>query len=218
MRPEVWMISFDEECADQNYQRLRGVIPAAKLIQGVKGIRQAYTQAAEGCLSQDLFLIDADNWVLDAFNSDFIDSMASGSPKVFYSRNDFGISYGHGGIKLVSRNAVLRASQEAGSGGFLDFTELMLGGAYPYEPLVMSEHRLGEGFRRWRSIFREVLKCGLRNHDLLDLWLEHEEPRAIFEMDVLAFLRTRTPQQIFDDINNYTALREIYENRRLLHL
>lgn len=210
---DVIFLSHDETRANGNFDRLRSQVPWAQHVSGISGIREAMIAAADSSQSEFFFLVDADNWVLDEFNQLFVER-AEAKAAIYYATNDFGMTYGHGGIKYLSKSMLSGLSNSR----YLDFSDRIFRGRYPVVPKVLSHHQLGEGFQRWRAIFRELTKNALRNEERLAEWLQNAEAKWIYDNDVMDFISQRSPNRIFSDINDYSMLRSIYEDRRLFSL
>ncbi len=73
-------------------------------IDGIKGICNAYREAAIATASEYLYIVDADSLVIFDFLFDFDPTIYNFSTFVFQARNPVnGLEYGYGGIKLYKR-------------------------------------------------------------------------------------------------------------------
>ena len=67
----MFMITYNEPNANENYARLKDKYPNLKRIHGVKGIPNAHKAAAEICETDMMWIIDGDAEVLDSFRFDY---------------------------------------------------------------------------------------------------------------------------------------------------
>jgi hypothetical protein len=98
---DIIFISFDEENAEKNWQRLKSCYPHAKRVHRVEGIHQAHRRACELSDTDYFFTVDADNEII---NNPFInlpDNLSDNAVYVWRAINGVnGLVYGYGGIKL----------------------------------------------------------------------------------------------------------------------
>lgn len=209
---DVYFIHYDEARADEYFKTLKQQIPTAQQISGIRGVRNAYSQACQQSQSDYFFIVDGDNEVSSQFSGEWIENYKL-KPTLFWAVNEFGFAYGHGAIKLLHKRQFLKVPERP----FLDWTDMLFRGKYVVDPTVLSRHDLGRDFQRWRTIFREIAKLTLRRNPILQDWLKFGEPQRIYT-EVCEFLRQRSPQKIFSDLTDYGTLKEIYENRHLFNL
>lgn len=203
----VIFVCNDEFESEKNLARLRSQVSHVQVVEKVKGVRQAYTQARDLAASDYFFIVDGDNEVFDSFNNKFI-SECELRPTIFWATNDFNISYGHGAIKLMHKEQFSSISNRP----FVDLTENLFKNRYNVKEIVLSKHQLGSGFQRWRTIFRELTKLTLRRNRTLDSWLAFEENKNIHR-SVIKFLQTATPREICTVLNTQERLLDLYQKQ-----
>lgn len=170
--PDVVFVSYDEPNADSHFERLLTLAPYAKRVHGVRGIGAAYRAAAALSETPYVFIVDADNWVLDDFPFRFPDGESRADVYLWAARNAVNrISWFNGGVKLINVRAFdsLRMSS-------VDFFSA-LNGRKSISNDVASETRFnGSRFHAWRCGFRECAKLagGVVRHpaapELLEIW------------------------------------------------
>jgi hypothetical protein len=157
MRLDVFMIRFDEPDADAHWDRLRAVAPHAILIEGISGIRAAHAECARRTSASHFFVVDADNWVLDEFSFELTFQPQDNEVAVWRTKNPINsLVYGHGGIKLLAREAFcgVKYIKEPGVDVATSLTH-----RYRKVPVLASEHRFNmTPLLTWRSAFRECAK------------------------------------------------------------
>jgi hypothetical protein len=168
---DVIFLSYDEPNANQNFARLREFAPRAKRVHGVKGIGNALRKAAEISDTDYLFVVDADNWILDGFRFEFPESELLGK-HLWYSRNAVnGSIWRNGAIKLLGRSDILSVKEAP-----VDFFFSMKGKVSSVD-VIASETRFNcSPFLAWRCGFRECTKLagGLTRstivQEMLGIW------------------------------------------------
>jgi len=160
---DVFFISYDEPLAEQNWQRLLTFAPFARRINGVKGIRAAHQQAAALSNTASFFVVDGDAWLVDDWNftAEFFDDIRLPFPGrteadcvlVWQSRNPYnGLTYGYGGLKLLPKKPMLRAT--AG----VDVTTSICDCFMPLDWIACETRFAGSPLHAWRGAFRECAK------------------------------------------------------------
>jgi hypothetical protein len=106
---DIVFLSYHEENAEVHWRRLLSMQPHAKRVDGVDGILAAHKEAARVATTDMFYVVDADAYVLDSFKFDFIPSIFDRDCTfVFNSQNSVNrLSYGHGGVKIFPREALL---------------------------------------------------------------------------------------------------------------
>ena len=115
MECDVVFLSYKEPGAERNYSRLLESWPLAKRVHGVKGIHNAFREAANLATTSFFFTIDGDNEVLPSFRFQLPDlpNITKESVCIWQSENPVnGLLYGYGGIKCFGRDAAFRISDE----------------------------------------------------------------------------------------------------------
>jgi hypothetical protein len=156
---DVFMTVFDEPNAGANWARLKAVHPQARLVEGVRGIFEAYGTCAQWAKSPCFFMVDADNWILDGFRFTLDLEPAPDEVVFWYARNPVnGLAYAHGGIKLFQK-ALFDGATETRLGP--DFSTT-IGRQNRYVADCASEHRFNsDPYKTWSCAFREGSKLAL---------------------------------------------------------
>ena len=68
---DVVFVSYRERNAEENFRILRGLVPAVRRVHGVRGILNAYRQAAAIAVSDMVWLVDGDARLVPNFAFDF---------------------------------------------------------------------------------------------------------------------------------------------------
>lgn len=172
--PDVVMVGYDEPNAAENWQRLQRICPRARQVFGVRGIQAAYAAAAKLAASPYIFIVDADNYVLDATTFETSQRPGPDTVIIWAARNPInGLEYGHGGMKLYPTQLVLKALPAPG----IDISTSMVGRTRSVTG-VASEHRFNTSpYRTWRAAFRETVKLAA----FLGQYPEAATPRAVME-------------------------------------
>ena len=152
---DVFMVAYDEPDAAAHFARLQAMRPAARLIEGVAGIRAAYRACADAARTPFFFAVDADNYMLDGFDFDLAFQPKPYEVCIWHARNPVnGLVYAHGGLKLYPTEVLRRSSR----GQSLDIVTSWAP-ATRYLTEVASEHRYNSGpFTTWRTALREAAK------------------------------------------------------------
>ncbi|TDQ83024.1 hypothetical protein A8950_1306 [Dongia mobilis] len=149
------MLAYGEPNAEENWQRLRIAWPDARLITGVAGIQAGYRACAQQATAPYFFVIDGDNYLLDAgiFRSRL--RPRSNELLMWCARNPInGLAYGHGGIKLFPTD-LMRRPEPARD---IDISTSVAARSRLIRRLA-SEHRFAtDAFRTWTTAFRESVK------------------------------------------------------------
>ena len=172
---DIVYISYDEECADENYRTLKERFPRAKRISNIKGIHDAHIEAAKQCSTDYFWVVDADAQIVDTFNFDYVvpfyDEL---KVRVWRAKNPINdLVYGYGGVKLLPRISTIRMDRSKP-----DMTTSICKKYIPV-PEISNTTAFNTGpFRTWRSAFRECCKLasGTIDHnnkesvDRLKIW------------------------------------------------
>lgn len=156
---DVVFISFNEEYADANYQRLvthAGVMQNNVLrVSGVKGIHQAHIAAAELATTNMFYVVDADAVISENFKFNLLLSEKENDiVHVWRSRNPVNrLEYGNGGVKLLPRELTLNLDVAS-----TDMTT-SISSKFKVMPTVSNITKFNTSpFNTWRSAFRECVK------------------------------------------------------------
>ena len=156
---DVVFISFNEEYADANYQRLvahAGVMQNNVLrISGIKGIHQAHIAAAELATTNMFYVVDADAIISENFKFNLLLSeKETDIVHVWRSQNPInGLEYGNGGVKLLPRELTLNLDVNS-----TDMTT-SISSKFKVMPAISNITKFNTSpFNTWRSAFRECAK------------------------------------------------------------
>ena len=171
---DIVFISYDEPNAEQNYNDLLNKCPWAKRSHGVWGSDAAHKAAAALCDTDRFITIDADNIVReDFFNIEIdMDRIREIDVISWAGKNAVnGLVYGNGGIKcwpvdVVNRMRTHEAAPQSDKRAQVDFCwnihYVQMNNVYCD---VMNN---GSPLQAWRAGFREGVKMGLENGDVVD--------------------------------------------------
>jgi Mor family transcriptional regulator len=152
---DVFMISFHEAEADENFTKLRERFKDAQHVKNVEGIGNAHKKVGELAKTEMVYIVDADADITGHFSFDFIPPMSKrkNTTYVWSARNPINdLEYGYGGVKLFPREQLLSLGHE-----LPDYTT----GVSFYQPIadVSNITRFNKDpYRTWRSAFRECVK------------------------------------------------------------
>ena len=170
---DIVYISYDEPNADENYADLLEKCPWAKRSHGVWGSDAAHKAAAALSETERFITVDADNIVNDDFfNVELdMDRIADNHVISFAAKNIVnGLVYGNGGIKMwpvdvVNRMRTHEAAPESDKRAQVDFCwnihYVQMNNWYSWV------HNNGSPLQAWRAGFREGVKMGLENGDVV---------------------------------------------------
>lgn len=152
---DIFMISYYEEEADQNFQKLKMRFPEAQHVKNIEGIGNAHKRVGELARTEMVYIVDADAVVMDDYHFDYVPPMAKrkNSTYVWHARNPInGLEYGYGGVKLFPRQQLLEMGHK--------LPDFSTGSAF-YQPVrdvsnITFFNR--DPYRTWRSAFRECVK------------------------------------------------------------
>jgi len=159
---DILFISYGEPNADKNWELLKSRYPAAKRVDGVKGIHQAHIKAAKRCFTKMFWVVDADAQLLDSFSFDYeVDEYNLETVHVWRSKNPVNdLVYGYGGIKLLPKKLALKMNTSK-----LDMTTSISNSFKAIEETSNITAFNTDPFSAWRSGFRECAKLSSRTID-----------------------------------------------------
>ncbi len=152
---DIVFLSYDEEYADTNYERLKERFPRAKRLHNTKGILRAHKVAARMAETEMFYVVDADAEIMSTFSFDYQPhSLDRQSVHVWHSHNPVNdLEYGYGGIKLFPAKLLMRYI-----GSPIDFTTTV-SKSLKVIPEVSNVTKFNtDPFSAWRSGFRECVK------------------------------------------------------------
>lgn len=151
---DIVFVSYREPNAEENFRILRDLAPAVRRVHGVRGILNAYRQAAAVATTDMLWIVDGDARLVDDFSFDFRAPASRAETTYIWDSinpvND--LIYGYGGVKLMPRCRLLAAAT-----GSVDVTTDVA--EYLNVGLVSNVTVFNtDPFNSWRSAFRECAK------------------------------------------------------------
>jgi len=152
---DIIFISYNEINAEENWESLKRRFPAAKRVDGVKGIHQAHIKAAKQCFTKMFWVVDADAQLADDFSFEYkVDEYSLDTVHVWRSINPInGLEYGYGGVKLLPRRLTLNMDFDSHDVTTSISTNFK---AMPDISNITSFNT--DAFATWRSAFRECAK------------------------------------------------------------
>lgn len=158
----AYYISYDEPNAEENWNRVRELLPLARRVHGVKGFDKAHKTCAMSCHADRFLTIDGDNWLLPSVLDHELDD--TGHENVvfsFRSQNDInGLEYGNGGLKVWNAAALLNSNTHE-HGTDTDFCWTLQ--YYQVDVRGSIARSNGSQYQAWRAGYREGVKMSYIN-------------------------------------------------------
>ena len=152
---DIVFLSYDEEYAEANYEKLKERFPRTKRLHNEKGILRAHKLAARLAETEMFYVVDADAQILSTFKFDFQPHPLEDTfVHVWHSHNPVNdLEYGYGGVKLFPTKAL-----KTYLGSPIDFTTTV-SKSLKVIPEVSNITKFNtDPFSAWRSGFRECVK------------------------------------------------------------
>lgn len=224
---DIIFISYNEDFADSNYQRLcQQVDRPVKRIHGIKGIHQAHIEAAKISKTELFYVVDADAHVLEDFKFDYkipyYDFNAKGSVYVWKSKNPVNeLIYGYGGVKLLPTKLTIEMDLSKP-----DMTTSISKQFRPMDQISNITAFDTDPFNSWKSAFRECCKLASRVIDRqddketqqrLEIWCEATSNK--YALDGARSgkeygTENKTNLQALQKINDFGWLKERFDARQ----
>jgi hypothetical protein len=174
----IYFLYKDELNAEDNWAQLKKIAgESARPFKSTGTIFESHKAIADNCTEDRFYVVDGDCWILDNFKFDRKIDLTPRSVAVFRAKNPVnGLVYGHGGIKLFSRDCF--------GAERLDKPDMTttLADAYIKLNVLASEHRFNyTPYSTWRTAFRETVKLSSginknnndqESQDRLTMWCE----------------------------------------------
>jgi len=199
---DIVYISYDEPNADENYANLLDKCPWAKRSHGVEGSDAAHKAAAALAETDRFITIDADNIVHDAFFSVEIDmDKIKETDVVSWAGKNItnGLVYGNGGIKCWPKDVVnnMKTHENAPAGDKRAQVDFCWNISYVQMNNVYCDvMNNGSPLQAWRAGFREGVKMGLVDGDVIN------PANLKKEVHVKNYKRLLTWMSVGDDCEN----------------
>jgi hypothetical protein len=154
---DIFMVTFGEPNAAENWARLRSIAPQAKRIENIRGLFAGYRACAAAARTPNFFAVDADNWIFDDFRFDVAFVPAADEIALWYAQNPVnGLRYAHGAIKLFPTALLLNAKVSS----YIDFSTTATRNRYT--EICASEHRFNaDPYSTWAGAYRECVKLAI---------------------------------------------------------
>ena len=177
---DVIFISYHESNAEENWERVLEKAPWAKRVDGVKGIFEAHKAAANLATTDMFYVVDGDAYLVPGWEFDYQPGIFDRDcAYVWHSKNMVnGLVYGYGGVKLFSKEAMLRAKAMTK----LDMTTSIMPKLKIIDKVSNVTAFNTDEFSTWRSSFRECVKLcynltsdptNTEHRIRLDAWLKN---------------------------------------------
>ena len=218
---DVFMLTFGEPEAEDNFAHLQTFAPHAKRIDGVEGLLNAHKACAEESNTKYFYVCDADAWIQPNFQFKFEPSnVKEAYPGVKETECEFtyrshnpinDLIYGYGAVKLFPKKNLLAVKEFK-----VDMTTSI--GA-KFKPLFEISNVTAfntDPFNTWRSAFRECTKLasGIVDHNKqtddyyrLQVWCERGDNRKYGDYALLGAQQGRDFGEHYK--GNVEALRKI---------
>jgi len=159
-------LTYDEPNAEENWVRVRNMVPWARRVDGIKGSDAAHKAAAMASTTDRFVLVDGDNIpYAEFFNQQLVlDDTNRDCVFRWRARNNInGLIYGNGGISCWTREFVLNMkTHEASDGSPETAVEFCFHEKYWAMAAIFSTtYPNGSPFQAWRAGFREGVKMCL---------------------------------------------------------
>ena len=231
-------LSYDEPNKEENWVKIKNMVPWAVRVDGVKGSDAAHKAAADASTTDRFILIDGDNLPDESFFDQQLTLNETNKDQVFRWKarnNTNGLLYGNGGLSCWTKDFVYAMkTHEASDGSVENDVEFCF---YPnyiamYD-CYSTTYINASPFQAWRAGFREGVKMCLnrgakptlegfkeqahhRNLDLLTVW--HNVGRDV-ENGIWSMLGARmgtymtmiTPTWDYKSVQSFDSLKIIYD-------
>lgn len=229
---DVFMLTFGEPEADDNFRILQEKAPHAKRIDGVEGLLNAHKACAEESKTGYFYVCDADAVITENFAFKFEPSdRREAYPGVketecvftYRSHNPINdLIYGYGAVKLFPKKQLLNVSEFK-----VDMTTSIGAKFKPLFEIANITQFNTDPFNTWRSAFREGTKLasGIIDHNKqiddayrLEVWKTRGENRRFGEYAILGANQGaefgeyyRGNSSALSKINDWNWLRKTFE-------
>jgi len=177
---DVFFLSYNEPYADENYARLKELVPNARRVNGVKGFAAAHQECARRSFTDNFYVVDSDAIIVDNFNFNFTPSKyldlwgqpESNSIYIWYSINPINdLIYGHGGVKILPKQPLLCDDKDV-----IDFTTGFGLTTKVIDKVSNITAFNYDEFNTFRSAFRECAKLAtnITNKEIVDILHQDE--------------------------------------------
>jgi len=171
---DVFFLSYNEPYADENYAKLKELVPNARRVNGVKGFAAAHQECARRSFTNNFYVVDSDAVIVEGFDFKFVpskykkwwDDIENNYICVWSSINPINdLIYGHGGVKILPKQPLLGPDKDV-----IDFTTGFGLSTKVFEGVSNITAFNYDEYNTFRSAFRECAKLAsnLTNRKILD--------------------------------------------------
>ena len=170
---DVFFLSYNEPYADENYAKLKELVPNARRVNGIKGFAAAHQECARRSFTNNFYVVDSDAIIVEDFDFSFTPSKynkwwsdaESECICVWSSINPINdLIYGHGGVKILPKQPLLVENKDV-----IDFTTGFGLNTKVFESISNITAFNYDEFNTFRSAYRECTKLAsnLTNKNVL---------------------------------------------------
>jgi hypothetical protein len=171
---DVFFLSYNEPYADENYARLKELVPNARRVNGIKGFAAAHQECARRSFTNNFYVVDSDAIIVEDFDFSFTPSKYNkwwGDAEsecicIWSSINPINdLIYGHGGVKILPKQPLLCENKDV-----IDFTTGFGLNTKVFESISNITAFNYDEFNTFRSAYRECTKlaANLTNKEIID--------------------------------------------------
>ena len=156
-------LTYDEPNAEENWIKIKNMVPWARRVAGVKGSDAAHKAAADASDTDRFVLIDGDNIPDPAFFN-FTLEVDEACVYRWRAKNFInGLMYGNGGLSVWSKEFVYTMRTHEASDGTVenDVEFCFYPNYYAMHDCYSTTYPNGSAFQAWRAGFREGVKMCL---------------------------------------------------------
>jgi hypothetical protein len=156
-------LTYDEPNAEENWVKIKNMVPWARRVDGVKGSDAAHKAAADASNTDRFVLIDGDNVPDPTFFNLTLDVDEVCVYRWRARNNINGLMYGNGGLSVWSKDFVYAMRTHEASDGAVenDVEFCFYPNYYAMHDCYSTTYPNGSAFQAWRAGFREGVKMCL---------------------------------------------------------
>lgn len=231
-------LSYDEPNKEENWSKIKNMVPWANRIDGIKGSDAAHKAAAESAVTDRFILIDGDNLPDDNFFDLTLSIDEASEDCVFRwkSRNAInGLMYGNGGISCWTKDFIQNMNTHENTDGKPenDVEFCFYPNYIAMYDCYSTTYPNASPYQAWRAGFREGVKMCLdrgkklslaefkdkvnsRNFDHLTIWqnVGRDVENGIYSIlgaRMGTYMLMLNPAWDYKEVQNFDALRTIYD-------
>ena len=228
-------LTYDEPNAEENWVKIKNMVPWATRVDGIKGSDAAHKAAADTSTTDRFVLIDGDNIPDAKFFNLTLNTDDAVCVYRWRARNNINaLMYGNGGLSVWSKEFIYAMRTHEASDGAIenDVEFCFYPNYYAMYDCYSTTYPNGSAYQAWRAGFREGVKMCLnkgsrptlqefkqrvhqRNLDHLTIW--HNVGRdvdngiwAIAGSRMGTYMTMITPQWDYRTVQDFSALEELW--------